>query len=148
MKCHISCLYSHLPCRHHCPTNMIDMEYELRSHCKKLKVSAKNLSGAHLMLTGESIAIRAYYPYDLGQISAPTNQQSTGDDDFDGLSKFLKSFKKALVMFILHPNDPVFQQQLDDSHSYFHRAQRIVGQHTMEYPVRYCTGCVPYLPLQ
>ncbi|KAL3914580.1 MAG: hypothetical protein SGILL_006048, partial [Bacillariaceae sp.] len=108
------------------------MEYDLRSHCTKLKViGAKSLSGAHLMLTKEAIAIRTYYPYDLEQIKS---KQSEVEDDFDGVSKFLKSFKKALVIFIIQPNDPVFHQQLDDTHSYFHRAQRIVGQHTMDYP--------------
>jgi hypothetical protein len=115
----------------------VDLEYALRSHCKKLMVkSASNLSGAHLVLPIEKIAIRAYYPYDLEQIK-PTNSSST--DDFEGLSKFLKSFLRPLVMFILPPNDPVFQQQLDDTNSYFHRAQRLVGEWTMKHPVSYVT---------
>ena len=93
----------------------------------------KSLSGAHLLLTIEKIAIRAYYPSDLEQIQDDNNNAG---DDFDGLSTFLKSFGRALVMFVLPQNSPIFLQQLDDTSSYFHRAQRLMGEYTIKHAVR------------
>jgi hypothetical protein len=47
------------------------------------------------------------------------------DDDFDNLQRFLRSFQLALVLFIL-PDVDIMMQQLDDTTSFFHRAQRVV----------------------
>lgn len=109
-----------------------DLEYLLRSHCQRLRV-VQNLSGAHLMINAEqSIAVRAYFSYDLDALSKETGETTTThcDDiqtnDFDGLSSFLK-FKVSIILFIL----PVEEQrrQLGDLNSFFHRSQRIVATH-------------------
>ena len=101
----------------------------LRSHCQKLRVVEKLSGGSHLLIPSEqpSIAIRAYFPCDLEELSPSTCQD---DDDFDNLRTFLNSFKSALVMFIL-PLDKQ-REQLDNPNSFFHRAQRVLRSMTIE----------------
>lgn len=96
----------------------------LRSHCQRLKVVQK-LSGAHLFIKlDQSIAVRAYFSCDLKEMIETEKGTSTKNDDFDELHSFLKTFKLAVVFFIL----PIEEQreQLDDPQSLYHRAQRLI----------------------
>ena len=92
------------------------------------------LSGAHLKFTKENIAVRAYYPCDIQELllssSSTNNDSGDDDDDFDDIETFLK-FQFALVLFILPNKSEIYQQQLDDTTSYFHRAQRLVMKHSI-----------------
>ena len=98
------------------------------------------MSGAHLLLTSERIAVRAYYPSDLQELQEQGEKISAtkNDDDFDGLSAFFSSFQLTLVFFILPSsmNDTnmtnLITEQLVDFNSYFHRAQRLSIQHQEE----------------
>ena len=100
----------------------------MREHCKKLRVVEK-LSGAHLLFPAESsLAVRAYFPCDLQELS-PTrkvdlHEWPSCDEDFDRLKAFINSFKLSVILFVL-PSEQQ-RQQLDDIHSLFHRAQRLV----------------------
>jgi hypothetical protein len=93
------------------------------------------LSGAHLKFTRENIAVRAYYPCDIHESSTKEGGGGGGEDDdvdddnFDDLETFLK-FQLAIVLFILPSGSPIYHQQLDDTKSYFHRAQRLVMKHS------------------
>jgi hypothetical protein len=111
----------------------------LRPHCQKLRVVEK-ISGAHLMFPSESsLAVRVYFPCDLEDLlllparkkKKDNGNDNDANDDFDNLFSFLKSFRLALVLFIL-PQNKQRQEQLDNPSSYFHRAQRIVRSMTLQ----------------
>ena len=120
-----------------------DMEFELRSYSPKGVKVVKSLGGAHLSLKSEGISsnmtVRAYFSYDLyGDFALPWTKQHTkqqqhpghvGDnddeDDFDNIGSFLRNFQFAAIFFIL-PESEYQREQLDDSKSFFHRAQRLV----------------------
>ncbi|KAG7347372.1 hypothetical protein IV203_016077 [Nitzschia inconspicua] len=107
-----------------------DLEREFRSVSDRVKVVTKHkLSGAHFHCVKERLAIRAYYPCDLEALP-PLSKD--GKNDFDGLNGFLRSFQLAIVLFVLPVHEPIFQQQLSDITLHFHRAQRLVGNLTME----------------
>lgn len=92
------------------------------------------MSGAHFLFAAERIAIRAYYPCDLEHLATndiSREEDVNSDDDFDNLSSFLKSFQLALVFFILPTTETIFGVQLNNDKSYFHRAQRLVANHSM-----------------
>jgi hypothetical protein len=76
------------------------------------------------------MAVRAYYPCNLEEMILQENRKDDGDD-FDGMSGFLKSFQLAIVLFVLPTESPIFQRQLNDSSSHFHRSQRLVSDHIM-----------------
>jgi hypothetical protein len=105
------------------------LEFQLRLHCQKLRIVEK-LSGAHLLLPESSMAVRAYYPCDLPSLQKQqqASEDADADDDLDGLQAFLQSFRLAVVLFVLPPGQGVQRAQLDDPHSIFHRAQRIVNK--------------------
>ncbi|KAG7368005.1 hypothetical protein IV203_030748 [Nitzschia inconspicua] len=106
-----------------------DLEREFRSVSDRVKVVTKHkLSGAHFHCVKERLAIRAYYPCDLEALPP----LSKDGNDFDGLNGFLRSFQLAIVLFVLPVHEPIFQQQLSDITLHFHRAQRLVGNLTME----------------
>jgi hypothetical protein len=115
-----------------------DLEFMLRPHCQKLRVVEK-ISGAHLMFPSESsLAVRVYFSCDLEDLllrkkkdKDHDNDNDDDDGDFDNLSSFLKTFRLALVLFIL-PQNKQRQEQLDNPSSYFHRAQRIVRSMTLQ----------------
>lgn len=127
----------------------------MRSHCQRLIVKGTPLSGAHLLVASERIAVRTYYPCDLQELREQEEEQkkrqtkarhgiteeSSGadcEDDFDGLSGFASSFQLALVLIIVPPTNTgrvqteSIAQQLDDIDSHFHRAQRLSVRHQRE----------------
>lgn len=110
-----------------CPS--LDLEVEFRNVSDRVKVVTKSkLSGAHFHCLKEHMVIRAYYPVDLEELPP----LSAEEDDFDGMLAFLRTFKLAIVLFVLPPHKPIFEQQLDNISSHFHRAQRLVGKLIME----------------
>jgi hypothetical protein len=58
--------------------NRTDLEHCLKAHCRRLVVTGNPLSGAHLLLQKERIAIRAYYQCDIDAF-----QESRLNDDDD-----------------------------------------------------------------
>ena len=117
-----------------------DLEFDLRCHCQRLIVKATPLSGAHLLITSERIAVRAYYPCDILEWIKQKKKivgSNPDNDDFDGLSGFFSSFQLALVFFIMPPmkNGKIYNliaEQLDRLDSHFHRAQRLSVRHQEE----------------
>jgi hypothetical protein len=139
-----------------------DLEFGLRSHCQRLIVKGTPLSGAHLLLASERIAVRTYYPCDLQELQEQeeeqkkrqtkarhgTAEESSGadcEDDFDGLSGFVSSFQLPLVLIIVPPTNngrvqiESIAQQLDDIDSHFHRAQRLSVRHQQEAEATFST---------
>jgi hypothetical protein len=138
-----------------------DLEFGLRFHCQRLIVKGTPLSGAHLLVASERIAVRTYYPCDLQELQEQEEEQKTwqkkarhgttekssgaDEDDFDGLSGFFSSFQLALVFIIVPPTNngkvhpASIEQQLDDIDSHFHRAQRLSVRHQREAEATYST---------
>jgi hypothetical protein len=87
----------------------------------------QKLSGAHLLIQlKQGLAIRSYFSCDLQELmETMTYQEIKGNGDFDNLISFLKSFRHAIVFFILSQPEEQ-RQQLDDPNSLFHRVQRLV----------------------
>lgn len=125
---------------------LVDLEIALRPLCKRIIVKGKPLSGAHLLLTTERIAVRTYYPCGLQELQEKEQAQSgtTGkrkrqsnkegldnddEDNFDSLSTFFSFFQLAIVLFVIPHSkndlDITIAQQLEDTDSHFHRAQRL-----------------------
>jgi hypothetical protein len=85
----------------------------------------QKLSGAHLLIKLEqSLAVRAYFSCDLKDRMEEESSTDSKTDDFDDLHSFLKTFKLAVIFFILPIEEQ--RQQLDDPQSFYHRAQRLV----------------------
>ena len=91
----------------------------MRHQSARLRMVDKLLGGAHLLLpvSETTIAVRAYYPKDLG------DDQPQGDH---GLVAFRDAFKYPIVFFVL-PVGPVQQKALSDMNSFVNRAQIIMN---------------------
>jgi len=112
-----------------------ELEVHLRQHCQKLRVLEK-LSGAHILIPGEStIAIRAYYPFDLQRLEGSGSYDKDkvlqrihceeGEPDVDGLQAFQKNFAVTVIFFVLS-DDAKLKHELDNPNSFLRRTQRLL----------------------
>ena len=116
---------------------LVDLELQLRNHCRKLRVLERLSGGAHLLFPeGEySLAIRTYDENDIKELNKkwpPTDSwkdwfseegyDSADGDDFDGLKAFKAAFKRTVLLFIIPFNKQL--ALINDAGSLFHRAQR------------------------
>lgn len=104
-----------------------ELEIRLRQHCQCVKVVARPLNGAHLLVlpasTGEvTIAVRVYYGDNLPPHSSELSEND--NDDIDGLAKFQKSFALAVVFVVLTPSEQ--KDQLLHRPSFVRRAQHLL----------------------
>mmetsp|Transcript_19246 Transcript_19246/g.53484 ORF Transcript_19246/g.53484 Transcript_19246/m.53484 type:complete len:291 (-) Transcript_19246:218-1090(-) len=123
-----------------------DVEFELRGHCKRVKVVSQLFGDAHLVFPSESsLAVRLYDHHDLDGIkqriqesaqsssvrasaeTSSTSRSTQGTTDLDVLSNFFQSFQYSAALFVI-PDRRHQADQLSDFSSIYQRAQHMATE--------------------
>jgi hypothetical protein len=108
--------------------SLADLEIRLRDHCQCIKVVARSLNGAHLMVLPASkgevtIAVRVYYGNELPP-HASSCDSAEHEPELEELGKFQKFFALTVIFFILQPHEK--EDQLQHRTSFVRRVQHLL----------------------